>query len=106
MLSLVGGRGLEPLTSSASRKRSSSELTTQQKRILQILRLFVNNSVQCSAHSEKWNKSASHFGGFHPFRTEALESAPLIRAPQYAYGDLVQRPMKKQQRQMSPKRLR
>ena len=33
---LVGGRGIEPLASSASRKRSPPELTTQRLGILQV----------------------------------------------------------------------
>ena len=38
---LVGDRGIEPLTSSVSRKRSTSELITRQEGILQELLAFV-----------------------------------------------------------------
>lgn len=40
---MVGGIGLEPMTSSASRKRSSSELTTQRGVILQTVFFFVKD---------------------------------------------------------------
>ena len=41
---MVGGTGLEPVTSSVSRKRSSSELTTQRGDILQTVVVFVKES--------------------------------------------------------------
>ncbi|NLM70673.1 MAG: hypothetical protein GX181_01770 [Synergistaceae bacterium] len=41
-------------------------------------------------------------GAFHFFLTAALDMAPEISAPQYAYGDLVFNPTKKHSRHRKP----
>ena len=80
---MVGGTGLEPVTSSASRKRSSSELTTQQKGILQILRLFVNKSWLVMDSFRKMKQTGDPFRWFPslpdscPRQCSADQGAPV-----------------------------
>ena len=78
---MVGGIGFEPMTSSASGKRSSTELTTQRIKILQARHALVNGGIDSSNHSQSEKCSPTKGRVWRKLRKS---SSPVLKRPETA----------------------